>query len=152
MTEHHIETALRIALAAHAGETEKNGRPYILHPLRVGLAQRSNAAICVGILHDVVEDSATTLDDLRAAGLAAPIVEAVDAMTRREGESYSAFIERAAKNPIAAEVKRADLLDNMNAARLTRFRESDADRMAKYQKALRRLETLRPAPGAAAET
>lgn len=145
--EHPIEIALRLAVEAHRGQREKNGRPYILHPIRIALAQRSDAAVCVGLLHDVVEDCEVALEDLRAAGLSEPVIEGVDAMTRRDGESYEDFIERAAANPIAGEVKRADLLDNMNAARLEKFRGSDASRMRKYLDALRVLEARRPPPG-----
>jgi (p)ppGpp synthase/HD superfamily hydrolase len=93
----------------------------------------------VAVLHDVVEDSPTTLDDLRAAGFAEDIVRAVDHLSRREDETYEAFIERAALDPLAHRVKLADLEDNMTLTRLQTLDERAVERLGRYMRAYRRL-------------
>lgn len=134
-----IEQAIRIALDAHAGQTDKAGAPYILHPLRLMLQMKTDAERVAAVLHDVVEDSAWTLDALRAEGISEEVVEALDGLTRRPEETYEAFIERAARHPVARAVKRADLEDNMDLRRLHAVSEKDRERLARYLKAWRRL-------------
>jgi len=91
----------RACLRAHRGQVDKNGKPYILHALRVMLRQEDETAQIVGVLHDVVEDTSVTLDDLRAAGFSRQVCEAVDCLTRRPDESYEAMISRVLANPLA---------------------------------------------------
>lgn len=135
----NIERALEIALDAHRGQRGKAGEPYILHPLRVMHACSSEGERMVAVLHDVVEDSGWTLADLRAEGLTEELVEAVDAMTRREGESYADFVDRASRHPIARAVKIADLRDNLEMSCIADPEESNAQQAQKY---LQALETL----------
>jgi len=90
----------------------------------------------VAVLHDVVEDSDVTLDDLRRQGYGERIVAAVDHLTRREGESYDDFVARAAADPLARAVKVADLEDNLDTTRLAEITERDQERLARYQRAL----------------
>lgn len=135
-----LERAIVIAAQAHAGQVDKAGAPYILHPLRVMLAVDTPDERIVAVLHDVVEDTDWTLDRLRAEGFAESIVEAVDSVTRRDGESYEDFVQRAARNPIGRNVKRADLRDNSNLSRILLPTASDHERVAKYQSALKLLE------------
>jgi len=141
-----LETAIAIAVEAHRGQTDKAGQPYILHPLRVMFNLDAEEERIVAVMHDVVEDSELTLDDLRARGFSKEVLEALEAVTRRPGESgdagYAAFVERAAGNPIGRRVKIADLLDNMDLTRLAELGESDMRRLDKYLKALRFLEKL----------
>lgn len=80
--------ALEIALKAHRGQRDKAGAPYILHPLRVMLRMEGPLVMIAALVHDVVEDSATTLDDLRASDIPEQVIEAMDALSRRSGESY----------------------------------------------------------------
>ncbi|MEZ4379524.1 MAG: HD domain-containing protein [Gemmatimonadales bacterium] len=131
-----LETAIAIAAQAHAGQVDKGGAPYILHPLRVMLrvdgAERQMAAV----LHDVVEDTAWTLDALRQAGFGEAVLTAIDHLTRREGEDYLDFVRRAARDPIAAAVKRADLLENSDLTRLLTVTDRDRERLARYAAAL----------------
>ncbi|MBM3603544.1 MAG: HD domain-containing protein [Alphaproteobacteria bacterium] len=134
-----LERAIQVAADAHRGQKDKAGQPYILHPLRVMAACTTPQERIVAVLHDVVEDSDWTLDDLRREGLADELVDAVDAMTRREGESYSDFVDRAARHPIARTVKIADLRDNLDMSRLTDPAGSDRQRAQKYQEALNML-------------
>jgi len=131
-----LEKAIGIAAQAHAGQVDKAGAPYILHPLRVMLAVASLDERIVAVLHDVVEDTDWTFDQLRIKGFAESMPEALDAVTHREGESYEDFVQRAAKNPIDRNVKRADLLDNLNLSRIPAPTPNDHDRVAKYRKAL----------------
>jgi (p)ppGpp synthase/HD superfamily hydrolase len=112
-----LEDAIALACRAHRGQLDKSGKPYILHVLRVMMRQHDDAARMVAALHDVVEDSEVTITDLRAAGYGEEICQAVDALTRREGESYDAMIARVAGNALARRVKIADLEDNMDPAR-----------------------------------
>src|SRR6516164_4340276 len=94
-----LEDAIAHAIDAHRGQVDKNGQPYILHPLRVMLRLESERERIVGVLHDVVEDTPTTLDDLRARGYLEDVVTAIEHITRREDETYEQFTERAASNP-----------------------------------------------------
>jgi (p)ppGpp synthase/HD superfamily hydrolase len=120
-----IEDAIELALHAHRGQVDKSGQPYILHPLRVMLKLETEEERMVGVLHDVVEDSGTTLDDLRARGYPEDVVRAVECVTKRrteEGEDgYARFIDRIVRegNPLARKVKLADLADNLDVSRLT---------------------------------
>ena len=132
-----LTNALLIATQAHQTQTDKAGQPYILHPLRLMMQFQQEDLQIVALLHDVVEDSDTTLDDLRTAGFAELIIQAVDALTRRKGEDYQAFIARAAKNPLAASVKIADLTDNLDVKRLPLLTEKDFQRLTKYRAALK---------------
>jgi len=134
-----IEEAIRIAVDAHRGQRDRGGAPYILHPLRVMLRVHTDAERMAAVLHDVVEDSAWTLDDLRARGFADEVVAAVDALSRREGEDYGAFVERAAAHPVARRVKLADLEDNLDLRRTGTVEPDDAERLNRYLRAWRRL-------------
>lgn len=125
----HLDDAIRLAVLAHAGQTDKKGEPYILHPLRVMLACRPEDRV-VAVLHDVMEDS----DNLAAIALAElprPEFDAILALTRRkaEGETYEAYIERVRQNPQALRVKRADLADNLG-------RNPPGDLRERYERAL----------------
>jgi len=123
----------------HAGAVDKAGQPYILHPLRVMARLSTDTERIVAILHDVVEDSEVTLDDLRADGFSDEIVDAIDHVTRRGGESYEAFIERIAPHPLARRVKIADLEDNMDVTRLVVLDERGTERMQRYLRSWQRL-------------
>jgi len=137
-----LERAIAIAVQAHNGQRDRSGRPYILHPLRLMMNVRADEEKIVAILHDVVEDTPWTMEDLRKDGFPEYLLTALDCVTKREGEDYEAFVERSAKNPIARRVKIADLEDNMDARRLAEFTEKDGARMTKYLKAWQKLTTL----------
>ncbi len=112
-----IEDAIRLALEKHHGQLDKGGEPYILHPLRMMCQMQTQTEQMIAVLHDVVEDSDVTVDDLRRMGYGDTIVEAVDHLSRRDGESYEAFIQRIKPHPLAVRVKLADLRDNMDIRR-----------------------------------
>lgn len=118
------------------GQTDKAGKPYINHPAHVASLVSSDEEKAVAWLHDVVEDTDTTLDNLRGAGLSEDVVQAVDAMTHREGEDYlTVYIPRIACNSLARSVKLADLSHNMDVSRLPQVTTADLERVEKYQKA-----------------
>lgn len=130
-----IEAALQIAAKAHAGQKDKDGQPYILHPLRVMHAVKGPETQIVAILHDVVEDTSVTIDDLQAAGFSQTILAGVRCVTHGKDESYADYVVRCKADPIGRQVKLADLEDN---ARLPRLLlrpdrlEGDLKRIRKY--------------------
>lgn len=130
-----LNDAIAMACEAHRNQTSKDGEPYILHPIRVMLAGRNEAERIVGILHDIVEDTPVTLDDLRAKGFSGEVIAGVKAMTKMDGEDYMAFVARCKADPVARRVKLADLADNMNLDRLPELSQKDFDRLQKYRKA-----------------
>jgi len=134
-----LEKAISIAVDAHRGQRDKFGGPYILHPLRVMARLDSEEEKIVGVLHDVVEDTAWTFEGLRSEGFPEPILAALDCVTKREGEKYEDFVRRSAGNPLARRVKLADLEDNMDVRRLRAVSQKDADRLARYLAAWRML-------------
>ncbi|WP_163996191.1 HD domain-containing protein [Pyxidicoccus caerfyrddinensis] len=134
-----LEAALALAVEAHRGQRDKAGQPYILHPLRVMMRLETDAERTVAMLHDVVEDTPWTLERLREAGYPEDVLRALDALTRRDGETYEAFIERLRPDALARRVKLADLEDNMDVRRLTAVTPKDAERLARYRAAWSRL-------------
>ena len=134
-----LNRAIVIAAEAHAEQVDKAGEAYILHPLRLMLQVTTEEERMAAVLHDVVEDSPWTLDELRAQGFPEAVVRAVDHLTRREGETYLDFVERAGGDPVARVVKRADLEDNMDLSRIAEPTERDRQRIERYRKALEML-------------
>lgn len=139
-----IEKAIEIALNAHKGQVDKNGQPYILHVMRVGLRGRTENEKIVGILHDVVEDSDWTFEKLAQEGFSNTILSALECLTKKsEDEPYEEFIERVKKNPLAISVKLNDLEDNMDIRRMEIVQEKDMKRLNKYLKAYKELAELK---------
>jgi (p)ppGpp synthase/HD superfamily hydrolase len=112
----HLERALEIATAAHGGQKDKTGCPYLAHLQTVAEAVDTLDEKIVAYLHDVVEKGGWTRGRLEAEGFSPAIVSAVDALTRRDGEDDGTFVRRAASNRLARAVKRADLEDNLRQA------------------------------------
>jgi (p)ppGpp synthase/HD superfamily hydrolase len=137
-----LEDAIALAVEAHRGQTEKAGQPYVLHVLRVMFRCETELERILAVLHDVVEDTGRSFEDLRRLGFSEQVLGALDCVTKREGESYEQFVERAASNPIARRVKLADLEDNMDLRRLPAVGEKDAERLGRYVRAWRRLKEL----------
>jgi len=134
-----LERAIELGIDAYAGQTDKAGETYIRHPLRVMGEMDSETERIVAILHDVIEDSEYTLTEIEAE-FDREIREAIDALTKRDGEDYlDDFIPRAATNDIARKVKRADIEDNMDLTRLDDLNEQILAKQAVYHQALQRL-------------
>jgi (p)ppGpp synthase/HD superfamily hydrolase len=134
----NLYRAIKIAAQAHAGQFDRGGEPYILHPLRVMVRCKTDEERTVAILHDVVEDCPDwPLERLAAEGFSPAVLSGIDAVTKRDGEDYDAFIERAGRDPIGRVVKIEDLTDNMDLRRLPRtITDRDLARQAKYARAL----------------
>jgi (p)ppGpp synthase/HD superfamily hydrolase len=139
-----LEKAIEIALHAHAGQKGKDGSPYILHPLRVMARMTTDEERITAVLHDAVEDSELTLEDLRREGFPEAVIEAVRLMTHEEGIGYEDYVERLKGNPIARKVKVADLEDNSDIRRLSGIEAKDLERLRKYHRAW---QILRPQAG-----
>ena len=135
-----LNKAIEIATKAHEGQVDKAGKPYIGHPLRVMNMGVTDDEKIVGVLHDVVEDSDWTFEQLATEGFSVEVIEALRCVTKlSESESYNKFIERIKANPLAAKVKLNDLTDNMDVRRLAYISEKDVKRLRKYLKAYKQL-------------
>ncbi len=137
-----FDRAIEIAARAHAGVRDKGGEPYLLHPLRVVLRVSSPEERMAAALHDVVEDSAWTIEDLRVEEFPPVVIAAVDALTKRPGESRMDAARRAGVDPIARRVKLADLADNMDLGRIAQPTRQDLERIEEYRAVKAYLEGL----------
>lgn len=131
--------ASKIAFTAHEGQTDRAGKPYIEHPVRVAQATETADEFVVAMLHDVAEDCPEWPLSRLAEHFPPNIIAALECLTKRPGEDYEAFIERVATNPLAVKVKLADLADNSDLSRLPRVTDKDRERAAKYARATARL-------------
>ena len=128
-----FQIALELSVEKHKNQTDKAGNPYILHPLHVMENVNSKEGKIVAILHDIIEDTDVTEDYLLKIGLSKRIVDAVVALTRSEDIDYQEYIKNLSSNPLAKEVKLADLEHNMDLKRLPTLEEKDLERNRKYQ-------------------
>ena len=133
-----VSAAKALATKAHEGQTDKAGLPYITHPERVAARLETPEAQVVGWLHDTVEDTEVTAAEIEAR-FGPQTAAAVDAISRRENESWSGYLERVKGNPVARVVKISDLIDNSNLSRIPRVTLKDVERQAKYNRALKEL-------------
>ena len=135
-----LEKAIRIAVNAHFGQTDKGGKPYILHPLRLmEQACTTTEKICA-ILHKVLEDTSVKVSDLSEQGFTHAIIDVVVSLTKHDNEAYPQFIERIVQNPISVKVKLIDLYDNTRVSRVSGLNETDFERLQKYLRAIQYLE------------
>lgn len=131
----NLAKAIELAARAHVAQRDKTGGPYVLHPLRLMDKVQGDDEKIVAVLHDVVEDTPMTDDDLRAEGFSEKVIHAVLALTRRDDETYAQFVLRCKADPLALPVKLADLEDNYNLPRaLVRADHLDKDlrRITRY--------------------
>jgi len=129
-----LKDAISLATKYHEGQVDKGGKPYISHPLRVMENMTLEDEKIVAVLHDIVEDTTITLQDLKNRGYSDYIVNSIDCLTKRDGESYDKFVERTMTDTMASYVKLADLEDNMDIGRLKIVTEKDRVRIKKYKK------------------
>jgi guanosine-3',5'-bis(diphosphate) 3'-pyrophosphohydrolase len=129
-----LERAIEIAAKAHAGQVDKAGQPYILHPIQVMLRITGTETRIAAILHDVIEDSEFTIEDLRKEGFSNAVLLAVAALTKRENESRIDAALRASENEIARIVKLADNAENMDLSRIANPTDKDYARLKEYEK------------------
>jgi GTP diphosphokinase / guanosine-3',5'-bis(diphosphate) 3'-diphosphatase len=125
---------LVLATNAHAGQFDRGGKPYILHPLKVMhyLKSDDEELMCVALLHDVVEDTKTTWQELKDIGCTDRVLDAVSALTKMPGQSYDDYKLEVFSNEDAMRVKMADLRHNTDIRRLKGVTQKDLDRLAKY--------------------
>lgn len=135
MLSRDIESARLLATHQHQGQVDKSGMPYILHPTRVAERMRTAEEKVVGWLHDTVEDTDLSLSDIKQQ-FGPETADAVDAISRREDESWEKYLQRVKLNPIARSVKISDLIDNSNLSRLEDITIKDVKRQEKYNLAL----------------
>lgn len=128
MTE-ELNRAMMFAELAHRGHFRRDGKPYFTHLEAVANGVSSDEAKTVAYLHDCVEDGKATLEDLLLSGFSLDVVEAVDDLTKREGDTYECYIKWISENPLAREVKIADLLHNLEG-------NTNAGQVERYKKAL----------------
>lgn len=139
-----LNKAVELATRVHTGQLDKGGTPYILHPLRVMLNTDNELERICAVLHDVVEDSDISFEDLRREGFSEEVITVLDCLTKRDGESYDDFISRVLTNETACRVKLADLCDNMNLTRIANPTEEDEVRLKKYNEAAERISDVLP--------
>lgn len=128
-----IEIAIALAAKKHAGQIDKAKHPYIFHPLRIMFKMKSPEQQIVAVLHDILEDTDTTVVDLISLGFSQDIIEAILALTKKKNESRIEAAYRAVKNPIARIVKLADVTDNMDLSRITQPSTRDLLRLKEYK-------------------
>lgn len=131
-----MQKALLIAAKAHAGAYDKGGNPYITHPVFVALNCNTYEEKITALLHDVIEDTDVTLDDLRKEGFPEDIITAVDTVTKKKGQDYFEYLAKVKGNRIARAVKINDIMHNSDLSRIKNVTEKDLERVEKYRKAL----------------
>ena len=128
--------AMKIAFEAHKNQTDKNGIPYIYHPVHLAEQMTDEKTICVALLHDVVEDTDVTFEELEKEGFSEDIICALKLMTHDDAVPYMDYIKEIKTNPIATAVKLADLRHNSDLTRLDVVDEKAKNRAEKYKKAI----------------
>jgi hypothetical protein len=128
-----LEKAIALATAQHRDQKDKAGQPYITHPLRVMQNVHGADAQMAAVMHDLLEDTNTNVQDLAALGFSQTVIDAVIALTKLEHDSRYSAAQRTVKNAIACQVKLADLTDNMDLSRLTQITVKDLTRLKQYQ-------------------
>ena len=131
-----LELALSIATEAHNGQFDKAGVDYIEHPIYVASQVDTEEEKAVALLHDVIEDSPFTAEELLLAGLPETVVTAVQVLTKKKEQDYQTYLETVKKNPLARVVKLADLKHNSDLSRLPSITAKDRERLKKYKKAI----------------
>lgn len=137
-----LQRAIEIAVSAHRDQTTKDGQPYILHPLTLMMRVESETEKIAAVLHDVVEDTGTTLEDLRAEGFSEEVLAVVDLLTHGDNLPYDDYVDRLSHHPIARKVKLADLGHNMEITRIPDPTPKDFERLQRYHRAWKKLSAI----------
>lgn len=131
----NLQRALEITIAAHKNQKQKDGSPYAFHPIRLSMSVTSEEQKIVALLHDVVEDTEWTIENLQREGFSENVIDALRLLTHDDGSPYEEYIERIAGHALARSVKLADLTDNMDIKRIPEPSEKDYARLQKYHRA-----------------
>ena len=132
--------ALKISFDAHKNQVDKSGMPYVYHPFHLAVQMNDELSTCVALLHDVVEDTDITLDELRNDGFPNEVIEALSLMTHSDDVPYLDYVRVMKDNPIARKVKLADLAHNSDLSRLEIVDDKALERVNKYKQAILILE------------
>lgn len=127
--------AMVLAYRAHEGQLDKGGVPYIFHPFHVAEQMNTEEEICVALMHDVVEDTDITFEEIEAEGFPKSVVDAIRILTKADGEDYMDYITRVKDHPLAVKVKLADLEHNSDASRLPGDDDYNKRLLDRYMKA-----------------
>ena len=133
--------ALKLCFEAHKEQIDKSGMPYVFHPFHLAEQMTDENTTVVALLHDVIEDTEYTLDDLRAMGFSEQICDAIALMTHDDAIPYMDYVAAIKQNPIARAVKLADLRHNSDMTRLDTVTLRDTERAEKYVAAIQILES-----------
>lgn len=134
----NTKKAIKIAFAAHQGQLDKAGLPYILHPIHLAEQMETEETCIVALLHDTVEDTYVTFEELEKE-FSEEVIEALKLLTHNKTIPYMDYVEKIKSNPIAKVVKLADLKHNSDITRLDFISKKDEERKEKYQKAIKLL-------------
>ncbi len=132
--------AIKLCFEAHKDQEDKSGMPYVLHPFHLAEQMEDEDTTVVALLHDVIEDTDYTLEDLKKMGFPQQILDALALLTHEEGVPYMTYVEAISHNPVATAVKKADLRHNSDLSRLDVVDQKALDRTEKYRRALELLE------------
>lgn len=132
--------ALKLCFEAHKDQIDKSGMPYVFHPFHLAEQMADENTTIVALLHDVIEDTEYTLDDLRKFGFAEDVLSAISLMTHADDVPYMEYVVKIKTNPIAKAVKLADLKHNSDMSRLDQITQTDEERAKKYKQAIELLE------------
>ena len=135
--------AIKIAFKAHDGQIDKSGVPYITHPIHIAEQMKDEDSCVVALLHDVLEDTDITEEELLEEGFTKKQVDAIKVMTRKKTIPYMVYIKKIRENPLASTVKKADLTHNMDLSRISNPTKDDEKRCTKYSKALLMLDGVK---------
>ena len=136
----NTKKALKLCFEAHKDQKDKSGIPYVFHPFHLAEQMETEETTIVALLHDVVEDSAYTIDDIKKMGFSDSVIDAICLMTHNDGSDYMDYVRRIKTNPIAKAVKLADLRHNSDLSRLDKVDDKALTRREKYLKAMEILE------------
>lgn len=131
--------ALRLCFDAHKEQVDKAGAPYVFHPFHLAEQMRDELTTVCALLHDVVEDTDITLDDIAASGFPPEVIEALSLLTHDDSVEYMDYVRAIAENPIARRVKIADLKHNSDLSRLDAADQNARERVKKYKRAIKLL-------------
>lgn len=132
--------AMKLCFEAHKDQVDKSGLPYVFHPFHLAEQMNDEDTTVVALLHDVIEDTDYTIEDIRSMGFSNNVINALILMTHDKAIPYMDYVAKIKKDPIARQVKLADLRHNSDLTRLDSFREKDLNRVKKYKAAMELLE------------
>ncbi len=136
-----INKTLAFIYNAHAGAFDKCGVPYVFHPLTVASNMDDENSTLLALLHDVVEDTEYTFEDIKALGIPDEVIEGLKLLTHDKDEDYFSYVTKIKQNPLATKVKLADLKHNSDLSRMEKVTDYDLERVKKYNKAKEILES-----------